>query len=101
MMDFEPNLVDLVQQYRGTFDAAGRKDLMSQYNKIFTENVYDLGVFVGRYGLGMPSGARTSPMARRCSCTPGWKMPSCWISSGPPWTSSCKQNRPDTIPVYK
>ncbi len=41
--------MDLVTQYRDTFDAAKRKELMKQYNKIFTENVYQLGVFVGRY----------------------------------------------------
>ena len=53
MMDFEQSLVDIVQKYRSTFDAAGRKALMYQYNNIFTKNVYDLGVFVGRYGLGI------------------------------------------------
>jgi peptide/nickel transport system substrate-binding protein len=31
-------------------NAAERKKLMFQYNKIFTENLYDIGVFVGRYG---------------------------------------------------
>ena len=30
---------------RSTFDAAERKQLMFEYNQIFTENVYNLGVF--------------------------------------------------------
>lgn len=53
LMSFEEDLIDIVQQYRSTFDSAERAALMSEYNQIFTENVYDLGVFVGRYGLGL------------------------------------------------
>ena len=34
---------------------------MSQYNKIFTENVYNLGVFVGRYGLGLAKRVKNIP----------------------------------------
>ena len=45
MLDFEQQLVDIVNKYRSTFDAAERKQLMFDYNKIFTENVYDLGRF--------------------------------------------------------
>jgi peptide/nickel transport system substrate-binding protein len=52
LMDFEKNLVDIITKYKSTFDATARKDLLTQWNKIVTENVYDMGVFVGRYGFG-------------------------------------------------
>jgi len=52
LMDFEQELIDIVEEYRSTFDAAERRALMFNYNQIFTENVYDLGIFIGRYGLG-------------------------------------------------
>ena len=61
MLDFEPDLVDLVQKYRSTFDAAGRKEIMSQYNNIHTQNVYNMGVFVGRYGLGLAKRSKNVP----------------------------------------
>ena len=34
---------------------------MTQYNNIFTKNVYDLGVFVGRYGLGTAKRVKNIP----------------------------------------
>ena len=60
-MDFEQQLVDIVQQYRSTFDTDGRKALMQQYNHIFTQNVYNLGIFVGRYGLGTAKRVKNIP----------------------------------------
>jgi peptide/nickel transport system substrate-binding protein len=51
LLDFEQQLADIVTEYRSTYDAEGRRALMFDYNKIFTENVYNLGVFpvpVGR-----------------------------------------------------
>lgn len=101
MMDFEPKLVDIVNKYRLTFDAAGRKELMSEYNKVFTENVYDLGVFVGRYGLGLAKRSKNAPDA-----TPVFMYT--WVEDAilldAVWTpkdQQLTQNRPDTIAVYK
>jgi peptide/nickel transport system substrate-binding protein len=62
LQPFEQQLVDIVDQYKSTFDAAGRKELMFQYNQIFTQNVYDLGVFVGRYGLGVGKRFKNIPV---------------------------------------
>ncbi len=50
LQPFEEELVKIVNTYCASSDAAERKQLMSQYNKIFTENLYNIGVFVGRYG---------------------------------------------------
>jgi peptide/nickel transport system substrate-binding protein len=49
--DFEQQLIDISNQFclENDFDASYA--LMSEYNRIHTENVYSLGLVVGRYGL--------------------------------------------------
>jgi peptide/nickel transport system substrate-binding protein len=100
MLDFEQSLVDIVTKYRSTFDAAERKQLMFQYNKIFTENVYDLGIFVGRYGLGTAKRVKNIPDG-----TPVFMYT--WVEDAvlldtlwTPVDQQLPQNRPDTLPVY-
>jgi len=101
MMDFEQSLVDTVQKYRSTFDTAGRKTLMSTYNNVFTKNVYDLGIFVGRYGLGVGKRFKNVPDG-----TPVFMYT--WVEDAilldtlwTPVKDQLKQNRPETIAVYK
>jgi peptide/nickel transport system substrate-binding protein len=100
MMDFEQSLVDVVEQYRSTFDPAERQELMSEYNHIFTENVYDLGIFVGRYGLGLSKRVMNVPDG-----TPVFLYT--WVEDAilldtlwTPEDQQLEQIRPDTIPVY-
>jgi peptide/nickel transport system substrate-binding protein len=100
MLDFEQNLVDIVTKYRSTFDAAERKQLMSEYNNIFTKNVYNLGVFVGRYGLGPAKRIKNIPDG-----TPVFMYT--WVEDAilldtlwTPVDQQLPQNRPDTLPVY-
>jgi peptide/nickel transport system substrate-binding protein len=100
LMDFEQSLIDIVSQYRSTFDDAGRKELMFQYNQIFTENVYAIGVFVGRYGLGTAKRVKNIPDG-----TPVFMYT--WVEEAilldtlwTPLEEQLPQNRPDTIPVY-
>jgi peptide/nickel transport system substrate-binding protein len=100
LMPFEQEMIDIVNKYSNTFDAAERKQLMSQYNRLFTENVYDLGVFVGRYGLGLAKRVKNVP-----SGTPAFLYT--WVEDAilldtlwTPADQQVKENRPDTIPVY-
>jgi len=100
IMDFEQELVDIVQEYRSTFDAEGRRALMFEYNRIFTENVYDIGVFVGRYGLGLSTRVQNVPPG-----TPVFMYT--WVEDAilldvlwSPADQQLAQIRPDTIPVY-
>jgi peptide/nickel transport system substrate-binding protein len=101
MLDFEPKLVEIVNKYRSTFDAAGRKELMSQWNNIVTDQVYNLGIFVGRYGLGLAKRMKNVPDG-----TPVFMYT--WVEDAilldmlwSPADQQEKQNRPDIIPVYK
>jgi peptide/nickel transport system substrate-binding protein len=100
LLDFEQELIDIVEQYRSTYDAEGRRELMSQYNHIFTENVYNLGVFVGRYGLGLSNRVMNVPDG-----TPVFMYT--WVEDAilldtlwTPVDQQLEQIRPNTIPVY-
>jgi len=100
MMDFEKQLVDIVTKYKSTFDAAERKTLLTQYNNIFTQNVYDMGVFVGRYGLGTAKRSKNiadgTPVFMYQWVEAAIMLDQIWT----PADQQLPQNRPDTIPVY-
>jgi peptide/nickel transport system substrate-binding protein len=53
LQPFEEELVKLVDAYCVEQDPAKRKELINQYNTIFTENNYTVGLIVGRYGLAV------------------------------------------------
>jgi peptide/nickel transport system substrate-binding protein len=100
LRDWEQEMVDIVNQYCVEQDPATRKDLLSQYNTIFTTHNYTIGVIVGRYGLAL---------AKRFQNVPGgtptflynWVEEA--ILSEQIWTpvdQQMDQVRPNTIPVY-
>ncbi len=100
LMDFEQSLIDIVEQYRSTYDPQGRQELMAQYNQIFTENVYNLGVFVGRYGLGVAKRVQNiadgTPVFLYQWVEDAILLDTLWT----PLDQQLPQNRPNTIPVY-
>ena len=61
LLDFEHELIEVINAYCATTDPVERKTLINQYNNIFTENLYALGVFSGRYGLGIAKRYRNVP----------------------------------------
>jgi len=100
LMDFEQQLVDIVQEYRSTYDTEGRDALMAEYNRIFTENVYSMGVFIGRYGLGLAKRVQNVPNG-----TPVFMYQ--WVEDAilldTMWTpvdQQLEQIRPNAIPEY-
>ncbi|MEM7131895.1 MAG: ABC transporter substrate-binding protein [Chloroflexota bacterium] len=50
-MDFELEIIDLVNAFCLEADQEVRNQQMAEYNQIFTENVYQLGVIISRHGL--------------------------------------------------
>jgi peptide/nickel transport system substrate-binding protein len=62
LQDFEQQLVDIVKQFQAETDSAKQKELMKQYQKLHTENVYTLGVVIGRYALGMSKTIKNVPI---------------------------------------
>ena len=61
--DFEKEMVDLVNKFAPEPDIAKQKEMMKQYQKIHTENVWTLGVVIGRYALGMSKTLKNVPIA--------------------------------------
>ncbi len=62
LQPFEEELASLVSTFAGEPDSAKQKDMMKQYQKLHTENVYTLGVVIGRYGLGMSKTIQNVPI---------------------------------------
>ena len=101
LLPFEEELVKIVTQYSLSWDPAERKQLMFQYNKIFTENVYNIGIFIGRYGENLSK--------RFKNVNPGlpaflydWTEGNILLEQV--WTPVEEQKpqvRPNTIPVYE
>jgi peptide/nickel transport system substrate-binding protein len=101
LQPYEEEMVKLINAYCPETDPVKRKELINQYNKIFTENVYNLGVFVGRYGLALAKRFQNVPEG-----TPAFLYQ--WVEdntmSEQVWTpkdQQMEQVRPDTIPVYE
>ena len=92
--------IKIQKQYCAELDPAKRKALMSQYNKIFTENLYNIGVIVGRYGENLTK--------RFKNVNPGlpaflytWTEDAIMLEQvWSPADQQQKQVRPNTVPTY-
>ncbi len=100
MMDVEKQMADIVTEYRLTFDPEGRAALLNEYINIYTESAYSVGVFVGRYGLGVAKRSMNVPDG-----TPVFMYQ--WVADAilldTMWTPVDQQKeqvRPNAIPVY-
>jgi peptide/nickel transport system substrate-binding protein len=100
LQPFEQELVDLVQAYCPEQDPATRKELINEYNRIFTENVYHIGIWIGRHGLALAKRFRNVPAG-----TPVFMYQ--WVENNymgeaiwTPVEEQMEQVRPNTIPVY-
>jgi peptide/nickel transport system substrate-binding protein len=100
LQPFEQELIDIVRAYCPESDLAKRKELINQYNQIFTENIYNVGVYVGRYGLALAKRFENVP-----SGTPVFMYQ--WVEdsifSEQVWTPVDQQQQqvqPNTIPIY-
>jgi peptide/nickel transport system substrate-binding protein len=63
LQPFEEEMVTLVNQFALEPDSAKQKEMMKQYQKLHTENIYTLGVVIGRYALGMSKTLKNVPIA--------------------------------------
>jgi len=100
LQPFEEDLIRIVNEFALEPDDAKRKELMFEYNRIFTENVYDVGVIIGRYGLAL---------AKRFQNIPAGSTPFLyqwtWANVSPEqfWVQpeeQLPQIRPDEVPLY-
>ncbi len=102
LQPYEQEMVALANQFCAEADSAKQKELMSQYHKLHTENIYTLGVVIGRYGLGMAKTIKNVPIG-----TPAflyqWDFNNfipeqMWIPAAD--QSKVPETQPDTIPIF-
>jgi peptide/nickel transport system substrate-binding protein len=100
LQPFEEELVRIIEEFALEPDAEKRKELMFEYNRIFTENVYLIGTVIGRYGLAL---------AKRFNNIPAGSTPFfyhwTWANVSPEqfWTApenQLEQIRPNEVPIY-
>jgi len=102
LLDFEQEMVEIVNQFCVESDSAVRADLMSEYNRLFTENVYNVGTVIGRYGLALAKRFQNIPTGAPpffYHWTWGNVRPEqVWIAAADQGEAS--ETRPGVIPVY-
>ena len=101
LQPFEEELGRIVEEFRLETDAAKRDELMFEYNRIFTENVYDVGVVVGRYGLALAERFKNIPIS-----SPTFLYQWTWANVSPEqvWVDPAEQIdqiRPNEVPLYE
>ena len=101
LLDLEPRLIEIVNEFCREPDTDARKALMSEYNQIYTENAYTIGVFVGRYGLAAAKRFKNIPAGM-----PVFLYDWTWENSMPEqvWVDAADQIdqlRPGQIPTYE
>ncbi|MEM7537920.1 MAG: ABC transporter substrate-binding protein [Chloroflexota bacterium] len=100
LMAFEEELIDIVNAFCVEPDTDARIALMAEYNQIYTENAYSLGVIIGRYGLAAAKRFNNIPAGMPVFMY-NWTwenvMPEqVWIAPD----AQIEQLRPGVIPTY-
>ena len=93
--------MDIVNEFALEPDSDKRVELMAEYNRIFTENVYNVGIVVGRYGLALAERFNNVPAG-----TPAFLYEWTWANVQPDqvWVApenQLEQLRPGTVPEYQ
>lgn len=100
LQPFEQELVDIVTEFRLEPDSTKRVELIAEYNRIFTENLYNIGVVIGRYGLALATRFENVPVG-----SPVFLYQWTWGNVQPDQIWVAPENQlpeiyPGTVPVY-
>lgn len=101
LLDFEVEMVEIISQFCLEPDFEVRKELMSRYNRLYTENVYNVGGIIGRYGLALAKRFKNVPVG-----SPPFFYQWTWGNVQPDqiWVApedQLDQVLPGVIPVYE
>ena len=100
LLDFEAEIVEIVNAFCLEADFEARKALMARYNHLFTENVYNGGGVIGRFGLALAKRFNNVPVGAPpffYQWTWGNVIPEAvWVNPD----EQVDQIQPGTIPVY-
>jgi peptide/nickel transport system substrate-binding protein len=100
LQDFEQQLVDIANEFALEPDSVKRQEMMFEFNKIFTENAYNIGIVIGSYGLALAKRFKNVPIG-----TPTFLYQWTWGNVQPDqvWVmpeEQIEQIRPNEIPTY-
>jgi peptide/nickel transport system substrate-binding protein len=100
LLDFEPRIIEIINEYCTSGDPVRKKELMYEYNQIITENVYFLGIYMGRHGLASAQRLKNIPQGTPVVLYQWvedvWSIEQQWT----PVEEQREQIRPNTVPVY-
>ena len=100
LLDFEAEMIDIINSFCLEPDFEARKELMFRYNQLFTENVYNVGGVIGRFGLALAKRFNNIPVGAPpffYQWTWGNVIPEAvWVSPD----EQIDQIFPGTVPVY-
>jgi len=98
---FEKELIRVVEAFRREPSPSKRRELIGEYNRIYTENLYSIGLVVGRYGLALAKRFRNIPAG-----APAFLHQWTWnnVMAERIWVppeERVKEIMPDMIPLYQ
>jgi peptide/nickel transport system substrate-binding protein len=100
LLPFEEELVRIINEFAAEPNDAQRKELMFEFNRIWTENVYRVGIVVGSYGLALAKRFQNIPIG-----CPTFLYHWTWGNAAPEqvWVQpeeQIEQIRPGVVPLY-
>lgn len=100
LLDFEVEMVDIINEFCLEPDTDARKALMFRYNELYTGNVYNVGGVLGRFGLGLAKRFHGVPVG-----SPPFFYQWTWGNVQPdavwvPADEQLEQVLPGVLPVY-
>jgi peptide/nickel transport system substrate-binding protein len=102
--DFEKQMMKISDAFCLETDFAKQKELMFEYNQLNTENVYMIGLVVGRYGLQLNKYLKNVPIG--CPAflyqwdANNYIQEQIWLTPDDRWVLGQKEIFPGTIPWY-
>jgi len=103
--DFELQLNDLASQFCLENDIDAMRELMSEYNRIHTENVYSIGLVVGRYGLMLNKYFKNVPIGTPAFLyqwdANNYLPEQIWFEEADRWANGQSEIYPQSVPFFE
>ncbi len=103
--DFELELIDITNQFCLENDPDAMRQLMSDYNRVHTENVYSIGLVVGRYGLMLNKYFKNVPIGTPAFLyqwdANNYLPEQIWLAEEDRWANGQSEIYPNSVPYYE
>ena len=103
--DFELQLNEITSEFCLENDIDAMRSLMSEYNRIHTENVYSIGLVVGRYGLMLNKYFKNVPIGTPAFLyqwdANNYLPEQIWFEEADMWANGQTEIYPQTVPFHE